>query len=297
MYKQLLCGTPLLLPADGRGRELMEGMLSSLSGVEEALVGYSILQRPIKMYKFGKGRGRVVFFGAHHALESITANILYTFIYIMNSPERAMISAEDLPSLFTSLYTYYVVPCLNPDGIEIRFNGDASSVLHSRILRMTGGDLNGWQANARGVDLNHNYEYGFAEYKAIEYSRGITAGKSLYSGEYPESEPESRLAASLVRILNPKAVVSLHSQGEEIYYAPSASRNAAQALAKLTGYTATLPTDTAAYGGLCDYAGYALGIPSFTLEIGRGSNPLPEADIPAVAKRIIPALMLLPRLV
>ena len=29
-------------------------------------------------------------------------------------------------------------------------------------------DFSHWQANARGVDLNHNYDSGFYEYKKIE---------------------------------------------------------------------------------------------------------------------------------
>ena len=164
-------------------------------------------------------------------------------------------------------------------------------------MKMADGITSDWQANGRGVDLNHNYEYGFAEYKRIEYSRGITAGKTLFSGEYPESEPESRLAANLVRILNPNAVVSLHSQGEEIYFAPSAAHRPAMNLARLTGYNVSVPSDTAAYGGLCDYTGYTLGIPSFTIEIGRGKNPLSESLLPSILKRIIPALLCVPRLV
>ncbi len=297
MYIQILKDTPFLLQADERGRALMHDSVSELSGVEHTVLGYSIRHRPINMYKFGKGGGRVAFFGTHHALESITANLLYAFIYIMNTEARGMITGKNVPALFTSLYSYYVIPCVNPDGVEMRLGGDPDSPIYSRTVRMSGGDFTGWQANARGVDLNHNYEYGFAEYKRLEHSRGITAGAGLYSGEYPESEPESRLAANLVRILAPKAVVSLHSQGEEIFYAPAAALRPARTLGNLTGYRVSVPTDTAAYGGLCDYTGYSLGIPSFTFEVGRGKNPLPESVIPSVLQRIFPALMTLPKLV
>lgn len=294
MYRQMLNGTPLMLPADEAGRNEMRRLVLPLFGVEELILGYSMRHRPIYMYKFGKGRGRVAFFGAHHALESITANVLYAFVYILNSEKRRVAFDKDVPSLFLSMYTYYVIPCLNPDGIEIRFNGDVRSPLYRRVLEISGGDLSGWQANARGVDLNHNYDYRFAEYKRIESRLGIVAGPTKYSGEYPESEPESRLAANLVRVLYPDAVASLHSQGGEIFFSPRDAVRPATVLSRRTGYRISYPSDTAAYGGLCDYTGNVLGIPSFTIEIGRGKNPLPESDIPNILESLTNALLVLP---
>ena len=43
---------------------------------------------------------------------------------------------------------------------------------------MNGGseDFTRWQANVRGVDLNHNYDAGFDAYKQLEPSLGITGG-------------------------------------------------------------------------------------------------------------------------
>ena len=162
---------------------------------------------------------------------------------------------------------------------------------------MSGGDFSMWQANARGVDLNHNYDSGFLEYKRLEREEGIGAGPSLYSGEYPESEPETRGTANLIRTLSPAAVISLHTQGEEIYYQPKDRKMArrAERLAGLCGYSVGTPAGTAAYGGLCDYTG-SLGIPSFTLELGKGVNPLSESDVPAIFARVGEALALLPTL-
>ena len=93
----------------------------------------------------------------------------------------------------------------------------------------------------------------------------------------------------------PRAVVSLHSQGEEIYAfpdTPSISR-VAKRLADITGYEHKTPDGTAAYGGLCDYTG-SLGIPSFTFEVGMGKNPLPESSVKGIFERISRALLTLP---
>ena len=290
--------SPFLLPADEYGRQIMtERIFCECERAERYEIGRSVLGRSIEALKIGKGRGRVAIFGTHHALESITANVLYAFVYIMLSGNgRELILGDCDRGLFLSMYTYFIIPCLNPDGVELRYHGEGETLLSDRQRRMSGGDYSSWQANGRGVDLNHNYDFGFAEYKEIERERGIMPGASLYSGEYPESEPETHAAAAFVRALAPKAVVSLHTQGEEIFYSPTAAARGAARMAELTGYRLSMPTDTAAYGGLCDYTGGVLGIPSFTLELGRGKNPLSETLVPQLVRRVGHALLRLPSL-
>ena len=196
-----------------------------------------------------------------------------------------------------SKYCFLILPCVNPDGVELRYHGASDSLLRERQMRMSGGDFSLWQANARGVDLNHNYDAGFLEYKRMEREKGIIPGPTLYSGEYPESEPETRGVANLVRTLSPAAVVSLHTQGEEIYYQPKDRKTArrAERIASLLGYSIGIPEGTSAYGGLSDYTG-SLGIPSFTLELGKGANPLDEGEVPAIFARVGETLAILPTL-
>lgn len=289
--------TPFLLPATDSGRATMhEYILGAAPATEFFTVGRSIAGRELVCYKIGHGGGRVAFFGAHHALESITANLLYAFVYILSAPNCRRFFTSIDRDLLLSLYTFYVLPCVNPDGVELRYRGFSTSPIAPRFAHLSP-DFPMWQANERGVDLNHNYDYGFAEYKRIEAERGITAGPTLYSGEYPESEPESRAVANLVRVLAPRAVVSLHTQGEEVFYSPGSAHRPASRLAALTGYTLSHPMGTAAYGGLCDYTGGVLGIPSFTLELGRGTNPLPEHSLSFIFDRVAPALYRLPTLI
>ena len=189
------------------------------------------------------------------------------------------------------------MPCVNPDGVELRYHGAEASPLYERQMRMSGGDFSTWQSNARGVDLNHNYDFAFHEYSEISRRMGIVAGATLFGGEYPESEPETKGIANLVRTLAPSAVVSLHSQGEEIYSFPNTARikRIAGRLSELTGYASNTPIGTAAYSGLCDYTA-SLGIPSFTFEVGKGKNPLPESSSPDIFARVGRAIALLPTL-
>ena len=282
--------------ADESGREKMKSRLEEKHGnIRQSVIARSILSRPIEAYFIGEGNRCVTVFASHHALESITTNVAFLLIdYILEKSKEGRINDLDC-KLLLSKYSFLIVPCVNPDGIELRTNGASDSLLRERQMRLSGGDFTFWQANARGVDLNHNYDHRFAEYKQIEAEKGIVPGATLYSGEYPESEPETRGVANFVRTMMPSAVVSLHTQGEEIYYQPKGRRmmRLAERLAKACGYSLADPEGTAAYGGLADYCG-SLGLPSFTLELGNGKNPLPEADVPRIFSQIRDAITFLP---
>ncbi len=245
-------------------------------------LGVSRAGRDIPLIRFGSANAPkcVLYVGVHHALEAITAELLLRF-----SDELAGacdvggdICNVNIRGLF-DMRRILVVPMLNPDGVELVRSGAASAGDYSEIAeKAAGGSFSRWQANAAGVDLNHNYKVGFSEYKELEASAGISAGASLYSGEYPESEPESAALASLARSETTlAATISLHTQGEEIY-AKHDERNAAKRLAAMSGYSVATPDGTARFGGFSDYVGDGLGLPAFTVECGRGKNPLPDGD-------------------
>ncbi len=295
MFFEILKDAPFLAAADRGGREKMrEYIFRTCPSVQYSRIGKSLLGEPIECYKIGKGRGRVALFGAHHAQESITANLLYAIIYILSSDKyHKILTGGTSREFFLNIFSFFVIPCVNPDGIEVRFSGRLHPFFEKRIS-VSEGELSAWQSNGRGVDLNHNYDAGFSKYKRIEGERGIRPGATLYSGEYPESEPESRACAAFSRAASPIAVISLHSQGREIFFSGGGARAAAHRLSELSGYRVSEPSGTAKYGGLCDYTGAVLGIPSFTIEVGEGKNPLPEREIPRILSDIGRGLYLLP---
>lgn len=262
-------------------------------------IGRTLLSAPIDAVRLGTGRRAVVYVGAHHGSEWVSANVLFAFILRVAeaAKRRERMFGVDVSFLLSNV-SVFVVPMLNADGCDLAMTGIPTPPIENRQRRMAGEDgFRHWQANARGVDLNHNYDYRFAEYKAVEREQDIFPGPTKYSGEYPESEPETAALASFIRILAPNAVVSLHTQGEEIYFMPRNSPTAeriAHRLNRFLAYRIAVPDGTAAYGGLCDYSGETLGIPSFTLELGRGENPLPQDIFPSLLHRVLPALIRFP---
>ena len=270
-----------------RRKEIKEELL--LGGISAQTIGKSTLGEELTMYSFGQGKKSVLYVGAHHALEAISENILTAFLYdAINSYKK-----DENHRFLLQNFTYFVIPALNPDGIALVQGEAVGNVLYDRQLKMSGGSFSLWQANARGVDLNHNYPQGFTEYKKIEAGQGIVAGPTLYSGEYPISECESSALMNTVYSLNPRLILSLHSQGEEIFAVGNRSVALARSFAKMTGYRVSVPTGTAAYGGFCDECS-ARGIPSITVEVGRGKNPLSYSCARGIYHRLKNALFMLP---
>ncbi|MBE6554812.1 MAG: gamma-D-glutamyl-meso-diaminopimelate peptidase [Ruminococcaceae bacterium] len=265
----------------------------------------SILGREIPMLTLGRGERTVVYVGAHHGMEWITSGVLLDFVadYIRQYQQNATLYDMRMSYLFSE-YRIIVIPMLNPDGVEYVLHGVAAeNPIRERVLAMNGSeDLSRWQANARGVDLNHNYNAGFAEYKIKEQEAGIVGGgPTRYSGEYPESEPESAAICRLLRYYREElcGVLTLHTQGEEIYcsckdHLSAKSMAVGRILQRVTGYRLARPEGLSAFGGLTDWCIAELGRPSYTLECGRGENPLPLAARPLIYERLRRALFSFP---
>ncbi|MBQ9859503.1 MAG: M14 family metallocarboxypeptidase [Clostridia bacterium] len=190
-------------------------------------------------------------------------------------------------------------PLINPDGVHIARYGSAAAGEYASFVAQTGGDTHGlWQANARGVDINHNFNAGWAEMQALAQKNGKTAaGPRQYSGPSPESEPETRAVTNLCRQWRFRHVVALHSQGEEIYWSygdrtPPQSRIMAQVLGAASGYTVTHPEGMASHGGFKDWFIACYGRPGFTIELGRGVNPLPIEDFESIYEKAREMLVL-----
>ncbi|MBQ7293010.1 MAG: M14 family metallocarboxypeptidase [Clostridia bacterium] len=253
-------------------------------------LGKSILGRDIPIIKLGDGKSKVIYISAHHGSEWITTGVMLRFIneYCELYKSCGNVEGIRIETLYKNV-EINIVPMLNPDGVDLAINGLSNdNVLYERLISMNGGqsDFSHWNANGRGVDLNHNYNFGFSEYKKIESEQGIQNGApTRFSGEYPESEPETGYLCNYIRFQNDFCgAISLHSQGEEIYYKcgeyiPEKSESIVKYFAGLCGYTLKTAQGMAAYGGFTEWFIREFDRPSFTFECGKGINPLPIKDL------------------
>ena len=186
-----------------------------------------------------------------------------------------------------------IVPCVNPAGTEIALRGALGAGDYKNLVQnVCGGDTARWQANARGVDLNHNYSSGWEELHVNERQNGITGpSQTRYGGEHPESEPETAAMTRLCRENNFIRALAFHSQGEEIYWKygenhPENSETLAKAFALSSGYSLSSPEGLAVGGGFKDWFITEFNRPGFTIEIGKGVNPLPLEDFEKIYNKI-----------
>lgn len=274
--------------------------------IETGVIGTSILGRSIPLLSFGSGERSVLYIGTHHGMEWITSAVLALLVReIAEAYERDLVLFGVSVRTMLRLRRIHIVPMLNPDGVEYAIHGiESAGILRDRVISMCDGtDISHWQANARGVDLNHNYGSGFEEYKLIERALGIYRGApTRYSGEYPESEPEVRAICNFVRYSPPSLALTLHTQGEEIYYTSGGKcstecERIACRMADMTAYALAVSEGAAAYGGFTDWLVGELGLPSLTLECGRGENPLPPHSLCRIYSRLRRALICAPTLI
>lgn len=129
---------------------------------ERATIGHSVQGRPIVAVLSGSAEAplRVLVVGCVHGDEAAGLRVA-----------RRLLAAPPLRRA-----ALWVVPTLNPDGLAA-----------------------GTRGNARGVDLNRNFPFGWRPLGGLEYS-----------GPRALSEPESRAAARLTRRLRPDLTIWFH---------------------------------------------------------------------------------------
>lgn len=287
----------------------MENDISSLcskySFLTVSSIGKSLVGRSIPLISLGAGKKSVLYVGTHHGMEWITSILLIKYVNDMCEyiSKKGSFLGHDAEEFFFHRKVY-VVPMLNPDGVELQINGrDDMNPLTERLYTMSGGDFSFWQANGRGVDLNHNYDAGFDEYKKLERDMGIPEGApTKYSGAYPFSEPECSCLASFIRSTDISMLIALHTQGEEIYYdynghIPKSALTIAKKLSDLSGYALSKPEGSACYGGLKDWFISEFYRPAYTIECGKGVNPLPQKDANIIYEQVKKMLFLSPSFV
>lgn len=263
-------------------------------------IGKSVLGRSITALKTGDCDDPVLYVGGFHGSEWITTTLLLRFVEELCAAlylgktiagvdcRRAMLGRG-----------IYIIPCLNPDGVEISLNGSKSAMeLESEVERISAGDTIHWKANARGVDLNRNFDAGWHISRQLEIALGINSPASRrYGGEKPFSEPETAALASLCETIDFRHVLAFHSQGEEIYWkygsaTPKKAALMARVFAASSGYELREPEKIASHAGFKDWFIEKFSRPGFTIEVGRGENPLPLCSLDDIYSSLEEMLLL-----
>lgn len=244
--------------------------------------------RPVTVLKIGRGQRSVLYNAAHHANEWITVPLVMKFLedYARAVSENRTIYNLSAQQLFRRTQLY-LVPMVNPDGVDLvtgaiapgssEYNAAQRIAANFPMIAFPGG----WKANLSGVDLNLNYPAGWEQ--AVQNKAALGFDRPAprdFPGYAPLDQPETAAMVRLTQQVNPRLTLSYHSQGETIYWKyldrePADAFRIGQIFAEVSGYALEEVPFASAFAGYKDWFIQEFDRPGYTIEVGRGENPLP----------------------
>jgi len=254
-------------------------------------IGNTVLGRSIPEILIGNGSKNVHYNGSFHANEWITTPVIMTFIndYLLSLTNQNTIRGHST-SRFYEQSNLSIVPMVNPDGVDLVLHGPpANETWKQEVIENNKGsmDFSGWKANIRGVDLNDQFP---ARWELERARNPDHPGPRDYGGDKPLSEPEAIAMAELTRKSDFAIVLAFHTQGEEIYWGfenaePPESEVIVKEFSRVSGYEPVKTIES--YAGYKDWFIQDWRRPGFTVEIGRGVNPLPISQFDEIYQKTL----------
>lgn len=267
------------------------GLRARYPFLETGSVGKSVMGRPIRLFRLGRGVTQVLYNGAHHANEWITSPLLMRFLekYAAAVAAGGKIFDNDALSLYSEI-TLNMVPMVNPDGVDLVTGYLSHGPWYDRAAALAENAPeiafpSGWKANINGVDLNLQYPAGWENAAAIKAALGVCGpGPRDYAGPSPLSEPESWAMYEYTRRQDFALTLSYHTQGRVIYwkyldFEPKNSYDIALKFADVSGYDAEETPSVSGYAGYKDWFISCFDRPGYTVEAGEGVSPLPLSQL------------------
>ena len=267
-------------------------------------IGRSVMGRRLCALSIGSGSKQVGYNAAHHANEWITVPVLLRFLeaYAEAYAGDGWIDGVSARELYEAA-TLHMVPLVNPDGVDLvtgALDPLDSFYTQASALAAHYPDIpfpSGWKSNISGVDLNLQYPAGWETARRIKFDQGYTRpGPRDYVGSEPLITPENRAMAKWTREHDFSLTLSYHTQGQTIYWqygseeVPGA-KAIGQAMANASGYALENTPYASSFAGYKDWFIQTWGRPGFTIEAGRGENPLPLAQFETIYRENLPILV------
>lgn len=262
--------------------------------LETGVIGTSVMGKPIPYISIGTGEKQLFYSAAYHANEWITTPVLLKFVddYARAYANGLTLGEAGAGRLFEE-YQLFVVPMVNPDGVDL-VNGMIEVEGFLKQAEQIAADYpqipfpDGWKANMNGVDLNLQFPAGWENAREIKYAQGYTSPAPRdYVGAAPLTEPESLAVYEFTRAHDFRLILAYHTQGETIYwkyldYNPTDSYKIAQYFSAVSGYKVEETPSESGYAGYKDWFIKEYDRPGYTIEAGKGVNPLSLSQFPQI---------------
>lgn len=269
-------------------RYITEGLAMRYPFIETGSFGKSEMGKELYFMKIGSGSKQVFYNATHHANEWINTPVMLKFLeelaraYVVDS----RIAGYRAREIFATA-TIFMAPLVNPDGLDLVTGAlDTDSYYYSEARRIASNYPqisfpSGWKANILGTDLNLNYPANWEEARRIKFEQGYTTPAPRdYVGTEPLSARESRAVYDFTLRHDFRLILAYHSQGEVIYwkyldYDPEGAEEIVRQFARVSGYTPEITPSESAFAGYKDWFIQNYNRPGYTVETGKGINPLP----------------------
>ena len=266
---------------------IAEGLSKRYPFFTMSIIGKSVTGSDLTAVSIGRGSNHVFYNAAHHANEWITTTLLWKFAeeYAIAYATGGQLFGIDASSLY-SKSMLHLVPMVNPDGVDLvtgeLFSGTYYNNAHTianffPFLPFP----NGWKANISGIDLNLQYPAGWELAREFKFSQGFTRPAPRdYVGSRPIETPEARAVFDFTLAHEFSLTLSYHTQGEVIFWKygevdPPQALEIGNVFARLSGYSLELTPPGSANAGYKDWFVLHFKLPSYTIEAGLGTSPLP----------------------
>ena len=281
---------------------VMRGLSARYPFLQVGEIGRSVMGKTLWSLTLGEGEREILYNAEHHANEWITTPLLLTF-------------AEELAAAFASGGTVdglsaqellagarlTLIPAVNPDGMDLVTGELRQGEFYRAAQNIANAypDIpfpDGWKANIRGTDLNLQYPAEWERAKEIKCGLGVCSpAPANYVGPAPLSAPESRAMYEYTLALSPALTISLHTQGEVIYWRygecePEGAREIGEEFASRSGYALADVPGESSFAGYRDWFIERWERPGYTVEAGLGQNPLPITDFDGIYEKLRPIL-------
>ncbi len=258
-------------------KRIIEALIKEYPFLNVQLIGRTAVGRSIFSLSLGKNKSRGLYVGSVRGSDGLSSLILLLFTErlchaVKNNLPIASVNARKA----LSLSGVTVIPCLNPDGREIFLHGiKGAGGMSSFVSSFFNEDRPRWDGNAAGVDINRNFIFHDPLKEAVH-----SPAPSLFRGEYPESEAETKAFTRLCRTKRFHRCLELYGGEGEIFYKSDEGEPAeGQMMAKILGCSSSLPVNCGKndfHCGISDWFIRELHRPSFSVGTGGSAEMLYE---------------------
>ncbi len=236
--------------------------------ISKEKIGASVKGKDIILLKLGKGQKKACIVAGLHAKEDIAVAFTmrcieeYAAAYYSKSGKYGSYNMKKM----LDEYTLYIVPLMNPDGLDICNSGEMP--LYTDTLSEL--EREKYKSNANGVNLNRNFPFIWDN----TISEVTQPDNTTYKGDKENSEPETQTIVKLVENNDFEWLFSMHCKGYFVYWADEynkiteADKLLSNRLEKVCGYGLKIPSPLKNLGGgLENWFRYKTGKPGFCVEL------------------------------